>query len=628
MHRSHLLHFLCPYDTAMKAPATKPVNKAPTKRRAFGTPSSRAGNSAVGSKPENPFDKFANARKKHEVLNRRVKGEDRNMGRARDKAIDERKTKLLKDYNSSKKSNVIVDKRFGESDPTMSLEEKMFLRFQREKVKSVRNSSAFNLDGGDTEILTHKGQILGNSNLDDNDWVSSDEEGGGGRLNKQVVDSLHFGGGLQQKRSNVAEEMGPVPKGRLDALQEIVMKSKLHKMQKKEAKEEQEEERSKLDQAYKELFSSSMLDFNPTGAEKKYGRSERAPGQAAEALDDYDLSLREMTYEAKLPASERTKTAEEIALEEQKRIEELEEARLKRMKGSGKSSAEGDDADGKSQKRPRRTDDEIDDSTFQTVAKGKRGRAGREAAQEEAEAAEVSGAAYRDYIMQDEEYSDSESGSGSDEGEDEEDEEDDEGSGDDHEEDGEGSDVDAEEVGSDSEPEGEGSGESEEDEDEEEQPAPVTKKGDATTKAALALSKPAVTNKLTAVSKTRAQAVPDDVEEGVNIEMPHKIDCPPDLEAFDELVDQYVRNGNADMCALIDRILRWNNVHLPGAEGKENRNLMHNFLDVLLKHFIRVGDSLSNLDGEQQRESTQMVSLMSICSLYADSELVAELFCL
>ncbi len=33
----------------------------------------------------NPFDKFANSKKKHDVLNRRVKGEDRNMGRAREK---------------------------------------------------------------------------------------------------------------------------------------------------------------------------------------------------------------------------------------------------------------------------------------------------------------------------------------------------------------------------------------------------------------------------------------------------------------------------------------------------------------------------------------------------------------
>jgi hypothetical protein len=34
---------------------------------------------------DNPFDKFANNRKKHDVLNRKVKGEDRNVGRARSK---------------------------------------------------------------------------------------------------------------------------------------------------------------------------------------------------------------------------------------------------------------------------------------------------------------------------------------------------------------------------------------------------------------------------------------------------------------------------------------------------------------------------------------------------------------
>jgi hypothetical protein len=36
-------------------------------------------------KTENPFEKFANSKKKHEVVNRRVKGEDRNVGRARGK---------------------------------------------------------------------------------------------------------------------------------------------------------------------------------------------------------------------------------------------------------------------------------------------------------------------------------------------------------------------------------------------------------------------------------------------------------------------------------------------------------------------------------------------------------------
>jgi hypothetical protein len=51
----------------------------------------------------NPFDRFANSKKKHEVINRKVKGEDRNVERARDKAIDERKKKLLKDYHSNRR---------------------------------------------------------------------------------------------------------------------------------------------------------------------------------------------------------------------------------------------------------------------------------------------------------------------------------------------------------------------------------------------------------------------------------------------------------------------------------------------------------------------------------------------
>lgn len=58
----------------------------------------------------NPFDKFANSKKKHEVLNRRVKGEDRNVGRALAKSIEIRKNRLLHDYQSSKKSNSFIDK--------------------------------------------------------------------------------------------------------------------------------------------------------------------------------------------------------------------------------------------------------------------------------------------------------------------------------------------------------------------------------------------------------------------------------------------------------------------------------------------------------------------------------------
>lgn len=66
----------------MKTPT---ATKTQPKRRAFASGPTRNGATGAKAKTENPFDKFANARKKHEVLNRRVKGEDRNMGRAREK---------------------------------------------------------------------------------------------------------------------------------------------------------------------------------------------------------------------------------------------------------------------------------------------------------------------------------------------------------------------------------------------------------------------------------------------------------------------------------------------------------------------------------------------------------------
>ena len=51
---------------------------------------------------------------------------------------------------------MIFRRRFGESDADLSLEDKMFLRFQKERVKKARNVSLFNLEGGD-DVLTHKG---------------------------------------------------------------------------------------------------------------------------------------------------------------------------------------------------------------------------------------------------------------------------------------------------------------------------------------------------------------------------------------------------------------------------------------------------------------------------------------
>jgi len=59
-----------------------------------------------------------------------------------------------------------VDRRFGENDPTLSLEERMLERFTKERQR-VSKGAAFNLE--DEEELTHYGQSL--SKLDDFDNV-------------------------------------------------------------------------------------------------------------------------------------------------------------------------------------------------------------------------------------------------------------------------------------------------------------------------------------------------------------------------------------------------------------------------------------------------------------------------
>lgn len=130
--------------------------------------------------------------------------------RARQLATERRRKTLLVEYQALKKDNVFRDRRFGEADPTLSLEEKMLLRFQKERQRRARagaggKAGRFNLEEGDDEEyeedeedeeygglrLTHKGKALGADDYRDQDALgSSDEEeedAAGGGLNRQIV---------------------------------------------------------------------------------------------------------------------------------------------------------------------------------------------------------------------------------------------------------------------------------------------------------------------------------------------------------------------------------------------------------------------------------------------------------
>jgi nucleolar protein 14 len=406
----------------------------------------------------------------------------------------------LSEYKQTKKSNVIVDKRFGENDPEMSIEEKMFLRFQKERVKRTRNSAQFNLDENNENLLTHKGKVIDGTNAGEVDWNSSDDEDG--KLSKEMVNAFHFGGGLIHKPSrdeslNVHEKQKSSAE-RLDALQEIVMKSKLHKLQRKEAKEEQEYEREKIDKQFSELISSQLVNF-------KENRTKGYKDDENDNLDDYDKSMREMLFESKVQPSERSKTLEEIAIETKEKLEDLERQRIKRMHGL----VGGEDTSNRKRQRMIRNDDELDNGN------------------------------YNDKPLDDGNYNDDHldtETSSMNESFDEERVEDND-------------DVDIDEWES-------------------------------------------IPESLPEIKKNNVDTVSD--------LMPHQIPCPRDMKEFDSLIKSYASRNSYHAMELINRIIVWNNIHLPGQQGLDNRKMMHNFLDVLIKYFVRLGDNLCFTDNAEE----------------------------
>lgn len=105
----------------------------------------------------------------------------------------EQRTKtLLKEYQDKDRSGGILDRRFGENDPTMTPEERMLERFTRERQRESRGA-LFNLE--EEEELTHYGQSL--SKLDDFDNIGlglDDEDEDPGQIDSGTVRKVHFGG--------------------------------------------------------------------------------------------------------------------------------------------------------------------------------------------------------------------------------------------------------------------------------------------------------------------------------------------------------------------------------------------------------------------------------------------------
>ncbi|EKG22003.1 Nop14-like protein [Macrophomina phaseolina MS6] len=265
-----------------------------------------------------------------------------------------RRKTLLPELNRRNKAGGIIDRRIGENDPNMSLEDKMTERFAREKTRK-KGAGLFDLeDDADEEVqLTHMGQVLDLSGeRDDFDAGSlsggSDDEERPRRL-KRRRDPEEEGTDISDEEG---EDQPERKKSKAEVMKEVIAKSKLHKYERQQLKEDDEELREKLDQDMHDVLgllrgvkkpppppvaeglNSALGSMNPERAARM------SDAEKAKAEKEYDRRLLEMKLDRRAAPTTRTKTDEEKAKEEAERLKKLEDKRMRRMRGEDDSSDE------------------------------------------------------------------------------------------------------------------------------------------------------------------------------------------------------------------------------------------------------------------------------------------------
>ncbi|KAL0120714.1 hypothetical protein PUN28_008408 [Cardiocondyla obscurior] len=261
----------------------------------------------------NPFEVHVN-KDKLKVLGRKSKNDRGLPGVSRTRAINKRKQSLLQEYKRQNKDNVFLDKRIGERNSAMSMEDKVTARFATEHMKSYKKDSIFNLND---EVLTHRGQTLEEiEKFDDprSDDEFSDDENTTGKLNRDFVETAHFGGGILSKADSTLS--------RRDLIDQLIMESKKRKAEKQKIREQTIDLTEKLDSEWKDLLP--LISASKKSAED--------PNEVTKA-DTYDMAVRQLKFEARGVPSDKLKSEEEIVQEEKEKLEKLEADRVARMRG-------------------------------------------------------------------------------------------------------------------------------------------------------------------------------------------------------------------------------------------------------------------------------------------------------
>ncbi|RMZ90987.1 hypothetical protein DV736_g1755, partial [Chaetothyriales sp. CBS 134916] len=305
----------------------------------------------------NPFEVKTQARRaKYDfVSNKETKTLIGRPGVTRSLGEEHRRTTLLRELQSRNKVGGLLDRRFGEDDPTLTPEQRAAERFARQNERKKRKSSLFNLeiDSGDELVLTHGGRSLdldGDGARDD--YVDEDLEAVDERPTEQVR--------LDHDKAEVdSEDADAVAdanvqrhrKSKNEVMKELIAKSKLHKAERQAAKEDDDDLRLELDKSMSELYEAihshkppEKTLVSPPSENEPHMDPARAAMLAGKSRQDaereYEANLRQMKLDARSKPSIRTKTEDEKAAEQAETLQELERKRIRRMKGDAESSDE------------------------------------------------------------------------------------------------------------------------------------------------------------------------------------------------------------------------------------------------------------------------------------------------
>ena len=301
--------------------------------------------SANGTGKQNPFN-LKVSKPKFEVLNRTVSGSRGNAVVSRTKALAVRSATILPQLQEKNRAHVssFIDRRFGVKDGNLSREEVMQERFAREQQRLAKKQSRknkFNLNSIEDDVdadedndefsLTHGGKSI--EKMDDDELENYDQDydqdeenesynsrGKSGQLDRDLVSHGHFGSGgvLDDKKS------------KSDVMKELIAKSKFYKLERQKIKEENEQLCEDVNEAFAAIRGNLQVLRDE---DRKKIREETVVDHMA-VEDDYEATLKDLTFDPRSKPSDRTLTPEEREDKEKKRLDEQTKALLERMQGT------------------------------------------------------------------------------------------------------------------------------------------------------------------------------------------------------------------------------------------------------------------------------------------------------